>query len=239
MKREKEGVKKRFIYGISILILAGIIILLLPIWNVSLIDVENNNYYTKEEILEASKLQEGMHILSMRKKQAISKIKALPYIKNVTIVYRFPGKLTITVDEVEHIGYVPFFGTYLSLDAGGQVIAQVNEKKGDLPVIEGLIFDEFKIGDKLVIQNEDNFLTAVEIIRSLKKYNFTANVKTIDLTDIDEIHLYVEKLDVIIGNMRDFDKKIEWLIQTHKHYAMGVLDLSYIEHGQAILKPLT
>ncbi|MHC1747395.1 MAG: cell division protein FtsQ/DivIB [Cellulosilyticaceae bacterium] len=238
MRREKESMKKRWLYGVIIIIFVGIVILLLPIWNVSLINVENNNYYTKEEILKASELKENMHILSMRKNQTISKIKQLPYIKNVEIAYHFPGKLTVSVEEIENIGYVPFFGTYLSIDASGQVVAQVNETKQDLPIIEGLIFKEFKIGEKLSITNEDNFLTAVEIIRSLRKYDFANSVKIIDLSDINEIHLYVEKLDVIIGNMRDFDKKLEWLIQAHRHYSMGILDLSYIEHGQAILKPL-
>ena len=59
---------------------------------------------------------------------------------------------------------------------------------------------------------------------------------------MEEIHLYVDKLDVIMGDIGDFDKKIEVLIQTYEveGYSMGESDISkWIKTKQATLTRIT
>ena len=76
----------------------------------------------------------------------------------------------------------------------------------------------------------------------LIKYDYVDKVKEIDVHNIEEIHLYVDKLDVIMGDIGDFDKKLEVLIQTYevKGYSMGELDISrWAKTKQATLKRIT
>lgn len=234
-----NSVKKKILAIFLGSILLCIIFLLLPIWNVSNIHVEGNKYYTKEAILQAANIKEGMHILEIGKNKASHKMEDLPYIKEAQVNYTFPRTLTIKVTECTPIGYVPFLGTYLCLDKQGQVLEQVTKPTLKLPILQGLKFQKLVMNEKIAFENEDKFLALAEMVEILKKYNYAAKIDSIDISNIEQIHLYVNKLDVIIGNIRDFDKKIEWLIQVDKDYSMGILDLSLITQGQAILTPLT
>ena len=109
-----------------------------------------------------------------------------------------------------------------------------------IPVVDGLSFSEFKIGEMLGIQNDDAFLAVRDMINVLKEYEYVDKVKEIDVYNLEEIHLYVDNLDVIMGEIGDFDKKLQWLIATHETYDMGILDLSQVvKSGQASLRPIT
>ncbi len=220
------------------IVLLACIVLTLPIWNVTNIEVEDNKYYTDEEIIRISGLKDK-HILNISFKEVKYDLLKLPYTKEVTVKYIFPSRIMIKMLERESLGYVPFMGTYLCLDEQGQVIEQTSKKDVSLPIIKGLSFSEFKIGETLPVENEDHLLCGLQIIQGLKKYEYEKKVKAIDIYDLEQIHLYVDNLDVIIGNIGDFDKKLQWLIQTREVYDMGVLDLSNIKSGQAILSPIT
>lgn len=239
MKTHSNTTKRKFLPVFLGILLFCVIILLLPIWNVSHIIVKSNSYYDQDSILKAGELREGMHVLEIDTNKALAKIETLPYVEKAMIDYTFPNTLTIEVIESTPIGYVPFLGTYLCLNEQGQALEQVTQPHLELPIIQGLAFEKFEIGKKILFQNEDKFLILVDMINTLKTYKYIQEVDSIDISNIEQMHLYVNKLDVIIGNIRDFDKKIEWLMQVYKEYPMGVLDLSLIEFGQAILTPLT
>ena len=237
MKNHNRDKLKKKLYITILFVLAAGIIMIMPVWNVTQIEIENNNLYSDQEIIDTCMLK-NKHILSTSFKEAKAKLLNLAYIKDASVKYMFPGKVVIALVEREALGYVPFMGTYLCLDEMGQVIEQTSNDRVALPIIQGLEFAEFKIGDTLPVQNEDNFLSSVEIINVLKKYNYEAKVKSIDVYNVEQIHLYVNNLDVIIGNIGDFDKKLQWLIEAHEIYDMGILDLSNINNGQAILSPI-
>lgn len=216
----------------------AIALLMMPIWYIRTIEVVNNRFYTEEEIISASKIQE-IHLLDLSFKKAKRLLLELPYMQQVKINYSFPGKVTIDVVEKEPFIYVPFMGTYLCLNEQGQVIEQTSEKINPIPEVKGLIFTEFKIGELLPIENEDTLLCTLEIMNILKSYEYVDKIKSIDVYNLEEIHLYVDNLDVIMGDIGDFGKKLQWLIEAHKTYDMGKLDLSYIKNGQAFLSPIT
>ncbi len=238
MKQYNRKLLKKKVYIVAMLILSAVIILTLPMWTITHIEVQDNNWYTDEEIIKIS-MADNNHILNTMPKEVKKQLQRLPYIRDVSVKYVFPGKMIIRVSEREPLGYVPFMGTYLCLDEQGQVIEQTHKDNVALPIIKGVRFSKFKIGEYLPVENEDTLLTGLEIIRILKKHKFENKVKKIDVYNVEQIHLYVDNLDVIIGNIGDFDKKLQWLIEAQDVYDMGVLDLSNIKNGQAILSPIT
>lgn len=214
-------------------------LLSLPIWHIQNITVNNNGYYSEEEIIATSGLEER-NILDLSFTHAKQAIKTLTYIQDVDIKYHFPGNVTIEIVENAPFMYVPFSGSYLCLNEQGQVIVQTSHLSDHIPIVSGLSFSEFKIGEILGIQNDDAFFAVKEIINILKEYEYEDKVKEIDVYNLEEIHLYVDNLDVIMGEIGDFDKKLQWLIATHETYDMGILDLSQVvKSGQASLKPIT
>jgi len=222
----------------SMFVLLVIVILTLPIWNVTKVEVEDNDWYSDEEITKVCNIK-NTSILNMSFKEAKTNLLKLPYINDAVIKYHFPGKMVIKLSEKKPLGYVPFMGTYLCIDEEGQVIEQTTNTAVPLPIIQGLRFTEFKIGEHLPIENEDSLLCSIQIIKALQKYKYQNKVKALDIYNLEQIHLYVDNLDVIIGNIGDFDKKLQWLMKTHEGYDMGILDLSNIKNGQATLSPIT
>lgn len=239
MKYKVSKIQKKIIYISFIVGLVGIVLLLLPVWNIQAINIPNASIYTEEEIQNATGIKKGMHILSISKGRSLKELKKLAYIKDASIEISFPNTVNILIEENTPLGYVPFNGAYLCIGNDGQVLAQNDKPKLELPIIVGLKFNKFKVNEKLAIMNDDNFMIVAEMISTLRKYDFLDKIDTIDISNVEQIHLYVDKLDVIIGNIREFDKKVMWLTQVHKDYTIGILDLSMIQLGQAILTPLT
>ena len=233
----KKPKKKIYIgMGIGLILL---VLLSMPIWHVNEILVNNSSYYTEEEIIEAAGL-ENRNLLDLSFIETEKRLKALSYIQDVDIKYHFPGNIVINIVENAPFMYVPFSGSYLCLNERGQVIQQTNNLSVAVPIVRGLKFSEFKLGDILGIENDDAFLAVQDMIHTLKKYEYEHQVKEIDVYNLEEIHLYVDNLDVIMGEIGDFDKKLQWLIATHETYDMGILDLSQVvKSGQASLRPIT
>lgn len=229
-------------------IIMGILVLLffmMPICYIREIEVTNNQYYSVEEIIQAAAIEQG-HLLDFSYLAAEENIMSLPYIAKVEIEYKFPGKIKINLVEKAPFAYVTFKGTYLCLNEQGQVIEQSQKKHHNLPVIDGLKFEFFKNAETLPILNQDNWLTAVQVIQELENYDYVDKINEIDVHNIEEIHLYVDKLDVIMGDIGDFDKKIEVLIQVYEvnGYSMGELTMtpSLSASGKeylCTLKPIT
>lgn len=214
-------------------------ILVMPIWYIKHIEVVNNVYYTKEEIIKAAQIDHA-NLLDLSFKRAKENLLELSYIKNVHITYHFPGKIKLDVVESAPFIYVPFMGSYLCLNEQGQVIEQTSEKQNEVPLVKGLSFSSFKTGEILPVINEDIWFLVKEIMAVLKENDYISTIDVIDVNHVEEIHLYVDNLDAIMGDIGDFDKKVRWLIVAHETYDMGILDLTnVVKTGQAPLRPIT
>ena len=240
MESEQKKKNRKIYIGIIAAIVV-ILMLMMPICYVQSVEVLNNQYYTEEEIVEASGLA-NKHLLDLAYFSAKDRLLDLTYIGNVNIKYKFPGKIVIDIVEKAPYAYVKFKGNYLCLNEQGQVIEQSQEKYHKIPVIDGLKFESFTVTETLPILNQDYWFVAQEVMNTLIKHNYVDKIIEIDVHNIEEIHLYVDKLDVIMGDIGDFDKKIKVLIQVYEveGYSMGELDISrFTETGDAILRRIT
>lgn len=211
-----------------------------PILRIKTITVEGTDYYSDEKIMNKAGISLGMHVLQINKKRSIKQITALPYVELAEIETLFPNSIKVKITQRKPIGYVPFSGTYLSIDKTGRIIDQTQSQEVyKLPVIEGLKFEKFVLGEALEVENEDIILAIIEMTTLMEKYNLLDQGIRIDVGDPNKIHLYINSLDVIIGEINNLDKKIQWLCEIIDQYHMGVLDLSNINKGQAIMSPLT
>lgn len=229
---------KKYIYGLGLIGMLGISIFFLPLWQIREIQIEGSHYYSETDLLKTADFKTHVHRLSLNLKKSTAKIKQLPFIKDVTIDYVFPYVIDMKVIERRPIGYIKFLDMYVCIDEEGYVLEQSQQKKLELPVIEGISSEQFVVGEKLQSDKSYEMQVLQQMIKTLNKYNFLEKVDGIQLANIDEIHLYVDRLDVIIGNIRDFDKKIKWLMEVYQHYDMGILDVSLLEAGQVVLKPM-
>ena len=218
----------------------GIALFSTSILRVSIVHIEGSQHYDEEKIMSAAGLSKGMHILQVNKKRSVKGLLKLAYLDGAKVDTIFPNTLQIIINERKPIGYVPFTGTYLSIDKTGKVIDQTQyQEVHNLPIIEGLKFDKFVLGEQLEVENEEVIMAIIEMSTLMEKYNLLNEEIKIDVGDPNGIRLYINSLDVIIGEISNLDKKIQWLCGIIDQHQMGILDLTNINKGQAIMSPLT
>lgn len=136
------------------------------------------------------------------------------------------------------MGYILFDGKYILIDDQAVVLSQSTIQDFDLPIIEGIEIEEFKIGEKINLSTDDILLTLDIISQIASQHDLFSSIDSINLMNLENIILKVKKLEVLIGNINNLSKKLSWLNEIYKDYSIGILDLSNIDSGEAVLTNL-
>ena len=145
-----------------------------------------------------------------------------------------PDTKTASGNELYSCGYVPYVDSFLCIDMDGKVLSVTDSVYDNLPVIEGLRFNNFTIGSYLETDNSEVFNTVASLILLFKKYELGENfINKINVADLDDIHLYTNNVEVAFGSEEDADEKIRTLkeIIANLHVAenvKGLLDIRVI-----------
>ncbi|HOQ16540.1 MAG TPA: FtsQ-type POTRA domain-containing protein [Defluviitaleaceae bacterium] len=230
---------------VKILLFIGMLVVLFlllfssPLFSIHHINIYGNDHYSKEEIIAMIGVNKGDNIFLFNKKAGEKILNEDVYIESASIRIIWPDTVEIKVDERKLVGYVPYLGTYLYIDKDGRVLESCKTYDKNLPIVEGLEFDYFQVGEIIPAKNK-NALDVVAIMSQMMlKYDMLQDVVKVSVSDPENIHIYVRNLDVSIGSVEDFDKKIQWLVQIMDIYDMGKLDLRNVDKGKAIFSPLT
>ena len=185
--------------------------------------------YTKDEICEMVNIKEGMNMFLFNRFYAMKTLKSNTYIESAKISYKLPDTVAITIDERKVRGYVPYMGSYLYIDEEGRVLEVSSEMNRALPVVYGLNFSSFTLGEKIEAENKEAFDIMVNIAYLMSKYELLDMVVKIDVSNPDKILAYVNKVEVNLGDMSNGDRKIRTMAEVIKNINendRGSLDLS-------------
>ena len=131
-------------------------------------------------------------------------------------------------------GYVPYLDSFLYIDMNGKVLSVTKNADSSMPVIEGLKFDQFIIGGYLNTEDNDAFKAIARLSSLFKKYGLESMpVEKIDITNLNDIHLYTKNVYVTFGSIQDADEKIRTLKAVIPNLPVsdgvkGLLDISVI-----------
>jgi hypothetical protein len=203
---------------IAIIIIAFLILIVIisPIFQVRSINFEGGEHYSKEEILSKLGINIGDNVFMVKAKHSENQLKKDPFINSVNIDVHYPNTLNIVIKERKVRGYVPYMGAYLYIDEQGRVLEVANSYKQKLPIVEGLDFDEFRKGDILKVKNMDSFDAVLKTANMMLKYEFIDDVVKIDASDPKNVHLYIRHIDVLLGDLNDYDEKIRTMLEVVK-----------------------
>ncbi|NLK96935.1 MAG: FtsQ-type POTRA domain-containing protein [Epulopiscium sp.] len=210
-----------------------------PLFSVQKIVVRGNDHYSEEQIIEKINFSLNQNIFLLQKQKAEKLLCQDPYIESASIEIQWPNQINILIDERKVVGYVPYVGTYLYIDKDGRVLETSSAYTENLPIVHGLEFDHFEIGQVIPVKNKSSLNVVAVMAQMMLKYNLLEDIIKIDVSDPSDTHIYVKKLDVSMGNVEEFDKKIQWMIQIMNVYDMGKVDLKNIDKGRAVFSPLT
>lgn len=242
LKRGKRKKSKALSFVKFILIVIFIMVTLVclalsPLFSVNRIEVYGNKHYNSSEVIDASGLIMGNNwfksntinlkgIVTFRSIEAEEFLLGrCPYLKSVVVSMGMPGVVNITVTERKPVALVPYLGTNLVIDSEGYVLEVGNDSKEDgLPVVKGLVFDRYTLGQALSSDNPESinaFNRVMEIITSSdynagergKKYSIKDIVVYIDVSDLDNVRLYLDSR--IVANLGDYrelnERRIDFL----------------------------
>ncbi|MCD8158129.1 MAG: FtsQ-type POTRA domain-containing protein [Clostridiales bacterium] len=231
------NIKKKFVFIILIsafLVLAAAA-LVSPVFEIQEIQVVGNSQLSNDEIFEIGEINGvGENIFMFNSGSVKSKLKANNYIKSVRATKKLPSTIVINIEERRVRGYVPYMGSYLYIDIDGRVIDVKDDMTIQHPVVLGLKFEGFTLGEVLTVTNGYSLSYVVQISKLIDAYDLSDITVKLDVSDPEDIHLFVNKIDVNFGNIDDAYTKIATLNEVLKQLdpeEAGTLDISDINNN--------
>jgi cell division protein FtsQ len=210
-------------------------------FQIKFIAVNGNNNVTREEIIKLSSIYYGENIFRINKRNSMKNIFQNPYVKMIKIKRGIPNRVVIDIIEREIMAYVPYVGSYLNIDEEGMIL-EINPaiKHPDLPVVRGLKFETFKVGEFLNIENKEQFATTTQLIKEIKNAGILNLISEIDVGDLSNIRMKIK--DGINANLGDADNmsyKINFaksiIEDVKKQNLKGTIEMSH--EGNPVFKP--
>lgn len=240
----KKKKVKRIIFWIKFSIISSltitsiVLLLLSPLFNIKTIEVRGSKHYKEDDLIEASDLEFGANgfrtigsslgnILKFRYGNAEKKIlEGRPYIKSAEARYILPDKIVINIVERNPAGVVPFYGSYLIVDNESYVLESLDKIDGySLPLIKGLDFESFELGQALMLEDYEKFQSAMKITEEIAKSDQADDFKLLEKIDYIDISnparvllLYESRIIVNLGDLTDLSYRLDFLKQVlHKN----------------------
>lgn len=212
-----KKVKTKYIFlGIVIFLVIFFGIYLCPYFNIKNVNVFGNKYIKKEYIEEQLGLNDNTNLIFFNIFKAKKFLKQNNYIKNVKFKKILPKTLQVDIYERIVYGYVPYLTNYLYIDNEGRVLDVMTDYSEKLPIIYGLDFSYFNLGEKLNVKNKEALDIVIEFAKIMSEKKELNNVVKLDVTDVNDIHIYINEIDVIFGKFEDANIKINILIEVLK-----------------------
>lgn len=210
-------------------------------FQIKFITVNGNNNVTREEIIKLSSIYYGENIFRINKRNSMKNIFQNPYVKMIKIKRGIPDKVIIDIIEREIMAYVPYVGSYLNIDEEGMIL-EINPaiKRPDLPVVKGLTFETFKVGEFLDVENKEQFTVTTQLITEIKNAGILNLVSEIDVTDLSNIRLKIKDgIKANLGDGGNMSYKISFarsiIEDAKKQNLKGTIEMGH--EGNPVFKP--
>lgn len=217
---------------VGIILFISLVVMSLPVFRIETVIVSGNVELSKEEIVQTAEADTGTNIFAYISSKYEKKLMSVPIIKTANIQKIYPNKLSISVVERMPIGYIVYLeNTYIAIDNEGVVLDVSNSYNKQLPFIVGLKFNEFNLGQKLQVEDEQVFDDIVTLADAFSKYDLISRDIKIDVSNLDDIHVYCNEMDVKFGDVRNSDEKVRKIKAIIEQYpdkvnTKGQLDIS-------------
>ncbi len=217
------------IIGITVAVLAVAAVLFSPLFWIKTITVNGISHYTQAEILEKAGISTGDHILFFSRFHAKDVLLEDPYIADVQFSVQLPDTLVIDISERKVRGYVPYMNSYLYIDEYGRVLDVQESYYEAQPLVEGLQFDHFQLGEILPVENEEALQVMVLYSQMIIKYELSDLVVQLDVSDPNDVYAKINRVEIHLGGTSDCDQKVRMMAEIMKTIPeedRGKLDLS-------------
>ena len=213
IKRIKRIVK--FVLLLGIIIGAIVFATCSPIFNITDIEVLNNNRVSSDTIISLSGIQTNENIFRFIATKAINNMKQNDYIEEVKIKRVLPSKVQIEVTEREPKFSVPVLGEFAYISTQGYIL-EIAQNELNLPVIYGLQTAEENIlvGNRIIEDDLRSLETILKIMSAMNDVGLYDKVTNIDISDKNDYSIYMqeEKKTIHLGDASNLSNKMLYVV---------------------------
>ncbi|MCL1786973.1 MAG: FtsQ-type POTRA domain-containing protein [Defluviitaleaceae bacterium] len=208
-----RGKKFKIAVAIAGLALAILLFLLSPVFHIQTVVIQGNNRVGRADIETRLGLNVTSNIFLLNTTAARRRIMGNLYVGDVAFTRQLPGHLTVTVFERRPSAYVAHMGNFLVLDDFGRVLEVRQERREMLPLLEGLQFSRWNLGEVLAVENTVDFSNVVLYTQLLVQYGLIHDISHINVSDPSNIRILVNYLEFHVGGIVDADEKVRTIIE--------------------------
>lgn len=214
-------------------------ILLSPTFRVKNVTISGNKSFSEEEVKNLVGLGKNTNIFQfMLNNMGNSGDSLSHYIDRLNVIIQLPNSVKINIEERNVIGYVPYSGAYLCIDGRGRAVDSTLFIERQVPIILGVGFDDFQLGQVLKAHNQGTYDSLVKLASFLVKYELLGKIIKIDMSNIENIRLYTNETEVLLGGIENLNDKVNSLAAIIKQQKdlKGILDISDLKRPIVLKK---
>ncbi len=211
--KKRKQIPQKYIVGAALVLLAGTAVMFSPVFTVKEIRLEHSKNFTTTELADEIGLAKGDNMILFSRLRAENILKKNPYIQHADLIMELPSTMVISLTERKVRAYIPYMDSYLYIDEEGRVLDIQDTYEPGLPLVEGLQFSEFHLGDIIEVENAESLRIMLQISQMVEKYDFKNTEVTLDVSDHQNIHGHVGNVQVLLGTMDNMDQKIRTIAE--------------------------
>lgn len=200
-ERRKLSRQQKVIVGTLIVMLVCVfMIAFLLLFQVRKIEIEGNEYLTKQEIADWMEEDElSTNSIYLMFKYYFTDYEMLPAMEEVKVGMKNPWTMKVKVKEKRIAGYILRGDDFVYFDKDGIALTQTREWWDDIPCIEGLDVKKVKIFEELPVSKENKkaFQNLLDMSATLKKCELKPDRIVCKGADL---YLYFGNKCVIVGH---------------------------------------
>lgn len=232
IRRQRIFLIRRIIFIFLIFIIFILVLINSPLFSIKKLNITGNKILSTEYITE--ELSEIFHknMFFHSIDQSLHNLKENKYINGITYTKNYPNTVNIVIEEKNIDYYIFYNNEYYLFDRNSELI-DILDYKQEFEIIEikGVDFSGgFNIGDRLFGDDSREVQWIRNISELLDLNNSDVNFDYIDLSDVHNVIMGYNNLQIKIGNNSDLRRKLNIainVINSDERYrdASGYIDV--------------
>lgn len=219
----------------GMIVVLGLLLLILPAFRVSKIEVEGANYYTEEQIIACSGISVGDELLATDIDAAIQGIiDSCEYVDSVSVSSKSITTLKIVIKEKSNVMYTAFNGKYIAFDDQFHVLSQAQDREAyaDLLYVELPQIAALSVGGSIHFANPDTNMEYVRtLLDKLEEKGILSTVTAVDFSQKYAVSYVVDNTYAVeLGKVGELETKLllvnEILREKDALDAYAIIDVS-------------
>ena len=197
----------------GVIVLAVVLFLVSPFFSVQEVVIMGYNRVSRADILARLDVDSSTNLLMLNTTAARRRVLENLYIGEVTFERDWPGRLYVFVQERRLTAYVEHMpGSFLYLDDTGRVLDVRSYFEEPLPVLVGLDFTRFRLGEVLEVPDDVSFAAVVQYAQLLNLHGLIHQVSHMNVADPDNIRIMIGHKEFNVGDIMGADVKIRTVV---------------------------